>query len=40
MLFNSKLLLGFLLKEDIKDVEGVFPKCELEQSPSTQAPPS
>jgi hypothetical protein len=39
MLFNSKLLLGFLLKQDIKDVEGVFSECKLEQPPSTQAPP-
>jgi hypothetical protein len=38
MLFNSKLLLGFLLKQDIKDVEGIFSECKLEQSPSTQAP--
>jgi hypothetical protein len=40
MLFNSKLLLGFLLKQDIKDVEGVFSECKVEWSPSTQAPPS
>jgi hypothetical protein len=39
MLFNLKVVLGFLLKKGIKDEEGVFSNYKLGESPLTQVRP-